>query len=71
MKSTGDLPGYTGDVPKSDKTIREGKGQQLHTNGTVFDGYFYENRFIKGRMIDTVGTMITGSFINEKISGPG
>ena len=67
MKSTGELPGYTGDVLKSDNTIREGKGQQQHVNGTVFEGYFFENRFIKGRMIDAVGTMITGSFANERI----
>ena len=38
MKSTGELPGYTGDVLKSDNTIREGKGLQQHVNGTVFEG---------------------------------
>ena len=31
--------------------MRHGKGLQQYTNGTVLDGYFLENRFIKGRMI--------------------
>ena len=32
--------GYSGDVLKSDNLIREGKGIQTFTNGTVSDGYF-------------------------------
>ena len=34
------LPGYTGDVLKSDTNTREGKGIQYFANGTVMDGYF-------------------------------
>lgn len=40
-------------------------------NGTVFDGYFQNNSFIKGRMIDSQGGLITGTFVNEKVSGSG
>jgi len=43
----------------------------MFTNGTVFDGYFQAGQFIKGRMIDSSGNIVTGSFINEKISGSG
>jgi hypothetical protein len=35
-----------------DKTVREGKGLQFFSNGTVQDGYFEANQFIKGRLID-------------------
>jgi hypothetical protein len=65
------LPGYAGDVLKSDTNTREGKGVQTFANGTVHDGYFVGGSFAKGRVIDAEGTMITGGFINEKISGPG
>lgn len=53
IKATpGQLPGYTGDVLKADPEVREGKGVQYFTNGTVFDGYFKAGQFIKGRMYD-------------------
>ncbi len=35
------------------------------------DGYFSSNEFIKGRLIDTNGNQISGSFLNQKISGNG
>lgn len=56
------LPGYTGDVRKSDTNTREGKGIQIFANGTVQDGYFLADSFTKGRMIDAEGSMITGGF---------
>jgi hypothetical protein len=65
------LTGYTGDVLKSDTNTRVGKGVQTFANGTVQDGYFLANSFVKGRMIDAEGSILTGGFVNEKISGPG
>jgi len=37
---------------KSDPTIREGKGMQYYANGTVLEGFFEQNNFVKGRIID-------------------
>lgn len=58
-----ELPGYKGDVLKSNTAVREGKGIQYHANGTVFDGYFQTDQFIKGRMIDSEGNQVTGTFV--------
>ena len=35
------------------------------------DGYFQADCFIKGRMIDANGTIVTGAFKDDKITGPG
>ena len=58
-----ELPGYKGDVLKSNTAVREGKGIQYHANGTVFDGYFQADQFIRGRMIDAEGNQVTGTFV--------
>lgn len=65
------LPGYTGDVLKSDTNTREGKGVQTFANETVQDGYFQANAFVKGRLIDADSTIVTGAFKDEKVMGPG
>jgi hypothetical protein len=65
----GAIPGYQGDVSKSDTNCREGKGLQFFQNGTVFDGYFSNNTFIKGRMIDAQGCQLIGTFVDGKLQG--
>lgn len=49
---------------KSDTRVKEGKGIQYFSNGTVLDGYFQKNNFIKGRIIDVFGNQVSGSFQN-------
>lgn len=70
-KSSNVLPGYNGDVLKSDTSVREGKGVQMFTNGTVFEGYFQAGLFVKGRMIDAAGNTLTGNFASERLTGTG
>ena len=62
VKSSGEIAGYSGDVLKADLSVREGKGVQSFLNGTVMDGYFASNKFVKGRLIDSMGNQITGVF---------
>lgn len=61
VKSSGVPAGYVGDVLKGTET-REGKGMQSFTNGTVLDGWFYQDKFVKGRMIDCKGNKLQGNF---------
>lgn len=35
------------------------------------DGYFQADQFVKGRLIDANGNILTGSFQNYKLTGTG
>jgi hypothetical protein len=41
--------------------VRDGKGLQYFANGTVLDGFFEQDKFIKGRIIDAQGNKAQGS----------
>ncbi len=56
------LAGYDGNVVSTDEKCREGKGVQQFTDGTVLDGYWQGNRFIKGRLVTATGVTLTGVF---------
>lgn len=51
--------------------MREGKGIQYFTDGSVVEGYFQADQFVKGRLIDVNGNILTGSFQNNKLTGTG
>ena len=57
-----DLAGYDGNVLSTDDQCREGKGTQQYLDGTVLDGYWQGNKFIKGRLVTANGVTLTGVF---------
>ena len=63
--------GYTGEVLESDTSTREGKGTQCFQDGSVLDGYWQANLFIKGRLISPEGTTLAGGFKDSQLCGSG
>jgi len=37
----------------------------------VLDGYFIQDEFVQGHMIDNKGRVLTGTFVDLKINGAG
>ena len=61
---------YTGQFLR-DTSIKDGIGQIIYTDGSLFEGVFKKNDTLKGRYITTNGYVYEGSMKNHKMHGYG
>ena len=61
---------YTGQFLKG-KTIKDGIGQMIYPDGSLFEGIFKDDDTVKGRYIFTNGTVYEGEMKNHKMHGMG
>ena len=61
---------YTGQFLKG-TSIKDGIGQIIYTDGSIFEGVFKKNDTLKGRYITTTGYVYEGSMKNHKMHGKG
>mmetsp|Transcript_33778 Transcript_33778/g.33273 ORF Transcript_33778/g.33273 Transcript_33778/m.33273 type:complete len:123 (-) Transcript_33778:60-428(-) len=52
-------------------TIKDGIGQMIYPDGSLFEGLFKDDDTVKGRYIFTNGTVYTGKMKNHKMHGKG
>ena len=61
---------YYGEFDKNEKK-RHGRGIQIWNNGRRYEGYWKQNKKIKGKLIYSNGDIYEGEFLNDKAHGYG
>ena len=63
---------YTGEWLESNPQVRQGKGSQIWPDGSMYEGYFVNDRASgKGRLIHADGDVYEGMWKEDKAHGYG